>query len=931
MRWTTSRTLAKNLLLGGLLAALGVSSACGLSPEPEQCGEGEVAEGDACIEVACSAARWEELQEQGRVVAPGGTGDGSPDAPFGSLAEALAVHPVGPLILSAGTYSETVSLDATNDGLVVHGHCSSLVTIDGSSDDSNPVLLVDAGGDAATVHWTGTTFSGGRADGIRIFGGARLEGADIEILASTHSGLQVRGASAAVEGLVISDVALGFEEAGGGTGVYCLENGEVELSDVSISRAERQGVLTSDCDVVFQGITVLDTEPDDSEAGDEARGDSGGVGSTQVEDGIGIATIGGSLQGADVRVERARTFGIALFGTEGSLDNVAVYETRPRAEDDELGTGLALVSGASLSGSNYELLRNHRTGLLVAGASADLSGVTVTDTQPELSSARYGRGVEVGSGGDLTVSDLYIADCYDLGLVVDEAQAVVDGARIERILPRQENGRWGRGIEVLRGGHLVGSNLEIVDNLTDGIALHESSAVLTDVLVSGTRAEEVSQTTGRGIGLLDGSSLIASGLTIHDNQMNGIQVARWSHMELQDATISDTIPDPLTGDGTTGIEFIEGSTGSLSNVVLRDNHQVGVMVVRSEISLQDITVEGTLPRPATGDHGRGVDVLQDSIVSADGLVLRENHELGLRVVDSTFTGTDIAVRDIIPTGVWSNTGANGWGVLFETSSVDVSELVVEESHGTGVMVRGGDAVLQSSSIDGVWKDHPDGKGGTGLEVSNGGTLLAEALSVTNTWGPGLVVPAGTAMTCTECDVSQSRFASVALKGFLELNGGSISDSLTHRPYGGGVGLFVKGGELVANGVSVFGHTRAGVWLEGPGSYDLAGSSLEGNESDFPMGKGHAVVARGGVTAWDNGQGLRLAGNTIANAGSAAVLLYESTGSLEGNSWSGNQLDLQQIQCDGIDPVDTSNEPALILDVCPANSGLLNPLHGEWAQ
>jgi hypothetical protein len=172
---------------------------------------------------------------------------------------------------------------------------------------------------------------------------------------------------------------------------------------------------------------------------------------------------------------------------------------------------------------------------------------------------------------------------------------------------------------------------------------------------------------------------------------------------------------------------------------------------------------------------------------------------------------------------------------------------------------------------------------------------------------------------------------VALNGFLELNGGSISDSLTHRPYGGGVGLFVKGGELVANEVAVFGHRRAGVWLEGPGSYDLAGCSLEGNKSDFPMGKGHAVVARAGVTAWDNGQGLRLAGNTISNAGSAAVLLYGSTGSMEGNSWSGNQLDLQQLDCDGISPVDTSNEAALSLDVCPGNSGLLNPLHGEWAQ
>ena len=67
MRWTSSRIRTKNLLLGSLLAIVGASSGCGLGPESAECEDGEVREGDACIDASCSAARWEELQAQGLV------------------------------------------------------------------------------------------------------------------------------------------------------------------------------------------------------------------------------------------------------------------------------------------------------------------------------------------------------------------------------------------------------------------------------------------------------------------------------------------------------------------------------------------------------------------------------------------------------------------------------------------------------------------------------------------------------------------------------------------------------------------------------------------------------------------------------------------------------------------------------------------------
>ena len=162
-------------LLRSLAGAFGMVALCLVGCSEPGCPEGQLEEEDGCVDEDCSETRWAELKGQGFVVDPQGTGDGSPEDPFGSISEALEAHPTGPLILSSGTYNIALSLDQRHTGLVVHGRCAEQVVLDGSGLGTSPVLAFQGGGETAAITWTGTTFAFGGGGGHSLRSGcARL-------------------------------------------------------------------------------------------------------------------------------------------------------------------------------------------------------------------------------------------------------------------------------------------------------------------------------------------------------------------------------------------------------------------------------------------------------------------------------------------------------------------------------------------------------------------------------------------------------------------------------------------------------------------------------------------------------------------------------------------------------------------------------------
>ena len=737
--------LARSWFLRSLAGVIGMVALCLVGCSEPPCPEGQIEEGDACVDEDCSEARWVELQEQGFVVDSQGSGDGSPEHPFGSVSEALEAHPTGPLILSAGTYNEALSLDQSHAGLVVHGRCAEQVVLDGSGLGTSPVLAFQGGGETAAITWTGTTFAFGGGGGIRLEAGAHLSGSELILTDNKNNGLELVGASVAIDGMFVKETSCDRVDDNFGAGIYARAGSTADLRNVEIVRSECQGLHSVDSALFLERIDVRDTHPDDEVSGDEARDQP----PLQVESerGIGIAVVNGTIQGSDVTIERSRSAGLAISGGTGVLDNVEVWDTRPRASDGSLGSGLALDGGANLQGSNYLLVGNHRTGIVATDATGIFDGVTITDTLPEVSTGKFGRGIEVvgspptepgepGGFSELSFSNLLIADCYDLGLVVDGAQVTLDNVTIERILPRLQNGLWGRGIEVLRRGHLIGDDLRIYDTLTDGIALHEATADLTNVVVSGTREEEKTGGTGRGIGIRVDSSMVISGLEVRDNLVNGLLVDQGSSLELSDALVETTHAVEATGAYGTGIDVSGGSTALIEDVVLRDNEGRGLLIMQSEATLRDVTIEHTIPVGFDGALGRGLVIANDSTVTAERVDLVRNHVWSLVVQNSSLNGSDFTIEETLTSGT---DGAKAWGGVFEHSQVEMNGLLVQDSQGVGVVVIGGEVILESTDIEGVTADPGLTYDGIGVICDEDATLLAEGLTVQETSGPGLFV------------------------------------------------------------------------------------------------------------------------------------------------------------------------------------------------
>ena len=101
------------------------------------------------------------------------------------------------------------------------------------------------------------------------------------------------------------------------------------------------------------------------------------------------------------------------------------------------------------------------------------------------------------------------------------------------------------------------------------------------------------------------------------------------------------------------------------------------------------------------------------------------------------------------------------------------------------------------------------------------------------------------------------------------------------------------------------------------------------ELEYPDGTttlqhGDAIVATGGVTAWDGASGLLLEDSEIRDSVRAGVLIDGSSALLTGNSFTDNTVDVIWQDCDGVDePFGLGQVP--VVDHCPLYNHHIVPL------
>lgn len=438
----------------------------GLAPCPD--GQARFVGTPACEPIggACPSGDFAEgLPARAVHVRPGASGDGSAAAPFGTIAEAIAVARAGDTVaLSRGTFDEEVSVPA---GVTLRGACAleTRVTLSSASSDTSVLTLDGAAASDLTV-------ADSLANGVMALRGAvSLERVRVE---STNGiGVYVAtGATLEARDLVVRGVT-------GESSIGVIVDGGSARLRRALVEATAAGVIA------FEGgaLEVIDLAVRD--AADDSMG-------------VGLSSLDGAISGRRVEITGFAT-AAAFINPGGTL---TVEELVAREADGSARAALIVYGEVSLARAWLSASRG--AGVLVdEGGRVEITDVVIDGVYPGPVVGDVAQGVAV-SWGTARVERVFVRDALTGAVSVIGGRARLEGRDLT-LRDAREEGIVGIGLLLERGGEAVLDGLAVERAVAVGVVLKGGSrAHLTNVSIRDTRADLFEQRWGHGIDMWDG-------------------------------------------------------------------------------------------------------------------------------------------------------------------------------------------------------------------------------------------------------------------------------------------------------------------------------------------------------------------------------------------------------------------------------------------
>lgn len=614
------------------------------------CPSGQLTDGDRCVPEACGAGTWGQLEipdEALFVLAGADGGDGSEDAPFGDLYDALdAVRddPGPTILLGEGVYPGPFELTRDFRDVALHGRCPSLTVLEG--DGSSPTLevwLPQPGQDAAL---RGLTVRGGLIGVDVNIGTVTLE--DVVLSQNAGAALRCYGyANVNAENLLVSETLdTPLDEGWESYDVLSLEGCDLNLTQTELQGAPRVGLWVEYGRATLRNVNIGPTRADSVNTltgmgffFGEAEVDAEGLrveGATQLGGAIfgGVVSLSNSAVGApgrrddgapaggvqinnaifsasNLEISDCSTWGIYAQDSALWLDEVRVLDTAPNVNG--MGRGLELVR-VSMHADALEAHRNARQGLYALDSELVLARSAFNDNLPS-TDLRFGEGIYL-DGGAFTATDLTLNGNTSSGLMAVNGLVTLDRATIRDTLPDGE-GRFGYGIDLQQNAQLWARELRISDSMAAGLYISGARAELRDVAITATQPGAIG--FARGVVVRNGSSFTADDLRLTDNAEMGMSVyaseARVTNLEV----LRTSGGDQPVGVGVDGQATVTGE-----NWRIDETSGIGLLAEDAALTLTGWTIHGTARSP---EHTSGI-----------GLIAQEGATLALR--DGALTDND---------------------------------------------------------------------------------------------------------------------------------------------------------------------------------------------------------------------------------------------------------------------------------------------------
>ncbi len=379
-----------------------------------------------------------------------------------------------------------------------------------SSLSENRETSVVSYGPGTSVTLTDTTIDATKNSGVGYGRGVLVDGGTVTlervtVAASTDIGVlaEVKGTATLTDSVVVGTVP--GDDGKNGFGVSAISGGTITLKGSALVGNQQSGAaaIGANAKVVLESSLVAATGPDsDGERGFGVDLESGGIAEVR-----GSALVGNT------------SAGVAAIdaGSKLTMTNSVVLGTRADAKK-KAGRGLAIETGAVANVSASAFVGNRDIGISIrgTGAKATIDQAVVRGTLPLASTGTHGRGIEVGSGAQATLTQVSALENHGVAvLAINKGSIDLQNAWIADTAADGTPGGPGRAVTAQDGGIMTILGLVAQRSRQAGILVAAGGASLT---VRGSRVEEVAagdnEELGHGLTALEGSSLVVDDVTV---------------------------------------------------------------------------------------------------------------------------------------------------------------------------------------------------------------------------------------------------------------------------------------------------------------------------------------------------------------------------------------------------------------------------------
>ncbi|MGF1469805.1 MAG: hypothetical protein ACFCGT_27080 [Sandaracinaceae bacterium] len=581
-------------------------------------------------------------------------------------------------------------------------------------DASDRPAVVDIGRHDASIRFESVRIGPSPAVGLRVRDpGAvvSLDGIEVADVTGDRAAVVVTSAAHAVaRSVVVRDTRAG-PDGRDGQGIRIEESGRLELRRALVARNRTVGVFVGGdgAEALLEDVVIRGTE---------ARLSDGAFGrGLQVQLGARAELRGGLLErNRDVAVF------VGVEGAEAVLEHLVIRDTQAQRRDGAFGRGLAVEFGARAELRHGLIERNRDIGvwMIGEGSEAVLEDFIVRDTLARQSDGALGRGVSVELGARVALRRGLLERNRDAAVFVGSAgaEAELEDLVVRETLADGSDGSWGRGLNVQLGARVALRRglLERNRDVAIFVGFEGTVALVEDVVVRGTLAQETDGNFGRGLGVEEGARVELWRGLFEGNRDVGVFVSRdGAEAMLGDLVVRDTLPRESDGAFGRGMAVELGASATLSRGLVERAHEVGVAVSGEGAAavLEDLVVRDTLPRHSDGALGQALGVERGARVEMRRGLLERNREVGVLLAgQAAVDAEDVVIRDTA--GPACRPGCEGRppgvsvGAFFE-SAVQLDRFDLARGEVCGLLI-GEDGVRPGGGgfrlSDGVVRDHP---------------------------------------------------------------------------------------------------------------------------------------------------------------------------------------------------------------------------------